>query len=114
MDLNATSTNMTNLIGDTNTTDTITIPAQNATFLGTTNINGTIGASVSIPAQNATLITTNGTETTTNTITIPAQNATLLASSQVEEPTTNSTEICEIIKLNPAVESCTPNILVGL
>jgi subtilisin family serine protease len=92
----------------------LSIPAQNVTLLGTTKVNNTIAALISIPKQNANISFSNNTNLTPQEIIIPPQNVTLLAVSNTKKLIENSTQICEIIKLNSAVESCIPNLPLGL
>ena len=98
----------------TNNITSLSLPAQNVTLLGTTKVNDATAALISIPKQNASISFTNNAKLTLQEITIPSQNVTLIAASDIDKSIENSTQICEIIKLNSAVESCIPNIPLGL
>jgi len=108
--LNTPNKNPNNIFKNMSNTNniTISIPAQNATLLGTKHVNDSTVSILSIPAQNATILSTNTTSTSNTTISIPAQNATVLAASKANQPVTNASDACEIIKLNPSVD-CFPN-----
>jgi hypothetical protein len=109
--LNTANKNPNNIIKNMSNANniTISIPAQNATLLGTKRVNDSTVSILSISAQNATIVSTNTTSTINTTISIPAQNATVLAASKTDQSVTNASDVCEIIKLNPSVKSCIPN-----